>query len=73
MSAPQLSVRDLSVAVEDGPGQRLLLDRVSLDLGTGEILGLVGESGSGKSLFCRALMRLLPSTKLSITHGSILL
>ncbi|RWB31435.1 MULTISPECIES: ABC transporter ATP-binding protein [unclassified Mesorhizobium] len=73
MSAPLLSARDLSVAADDGAGGRTLLDRVSLDLAAGEILGLVGESGSGKSLFCRALVRLLPSPKLSISGGAVFL
>ncbi|MEA2756884.1 MAG: peptide/nickel transport system ATP-binding protein [Aliidongia sp.] len=36
------------------------LDRVSLSLARGRILGLVGESGSGKSSLVLALMGLLP-------------
>jgi peptide/nickel transport system ATP-binding protein len=73
MSAPLLYVRDLSVAVQDSAGPRVLLDRISLDLGAGDVLGLVGESGSGKSLLCRALVRLLPSPKLRITGGAVFL
>lgn len=63
-------------------GPLLKLDRLSLDIGSrqiirnlkleiraGEILGLVGESGSGKSLTALSILRLLPhSAKLS---GSI--
>ncbi|WP_370674081.1 ABC transporter ATP-binding protein [Pleomorphomonas sp. PLEO] len=73
MSEALLSVRDLSVvfAGEDGP--RTLIDNLSFDLGKGEILGLVGESGSGKSLTCRSLVRLMPSPKLAITSGSVML
>ncbi|WP_051228414.1 ABC transporter ATP-binding protein [Pleomorphomonas oryzae] len=73
MNETLLSVRDLSVvfAGEDGP--RTLIDDVSFDLGKGEILGLVGESGSGKSLTCRSLVRLMPSPKLAITSGSVML
>ncbi|WP_440658720.1 dipeptide ABC transporter ATP-binding protein [Ensifer adhaerens] len=74
MSASVLRVRDLAVWLHL-PGQepRILLDNVSLDLGKGEVLGLVGESGSGKSLFCRALVRLLPSENMRITDGRIML
>ncbi|EJC83861.1 ATPase component of various ABC-type transport systems with duplicated ATPase domain [Rhizobium leguminosarum bv. trifolii WSM2297] len=73
MSGSVLSVRDLTVSADTGSGRRTLLDAVSLDLGKGEILGLVGESGSGKSLFCRSLVRLLPSSRLTIDRGSALL
>ncbi|ULR42273.1 ABC transporter ATP-binding protein [Rhizobium sp. K102] len=73
MSGSVLSVRDLTVRAHLDSGTRTLLDAVSLDLGRGEILGLVGESGSGKSLFCRSLVRLLPSSLLKIESGSVLL
>ncbi|MBY3046939.1 dipeptide ABC transporter ATP-binding protein [Rhizobium leguminosarum] len=73
MSGSVLSVRDLTVRAYVASGPRTLLDAVSLDLGKGEILGLVGESGSGKSLFCRSLVRLLPSSLLKIESGSVLL
>jgi peptide/nickel transport system ATP-binding protein len=73
MSAPVLSVRDLTVKAHLDEGVRTLIDGVSLDLGKGEILGLVGESGSGKSLFCRSLVRLLPSSLLKLESGSVLL
>lgn len=73
MSASVLSVRDLTVKAHLDGETRTLLDAVSLDLAKGEILGLVGESGSGKSLFCCSLIRLLPSSRLRIEGGSILL
>ena len=71
MTGPLLSIRDLSVTLKGVSPERTLIDHVSLDLMEGEILGLVGESGSGKSLLCRAVMRLLPSSRLVITGGSI--
>ncbi|MDK4732338.1 ABC transporter ATP-binding protein [Rhizobium sp. CNPSo 3490] len=73
MSGSVLSVRDLTVRAHLDSGPRTLIDAVSLDLRKGEILGLVGESGSGKSLFCRSLVRLLPSSLLKIESGSVLL
>ncbi|MDQ0320750.1 peptide/nickel transport system ATP-binding protein [Pararhizobium capsulatum DSM 1112] len=73
MSDAILSVRDLTVKVRIGDDSRTLIDGVSLDLARGEVLGLVGESGSGKSLLCRSLVRLLPSSTLTIEGGDILL
>ncbi|WP_394891605.1 dipeptide ABC transporter ATP-binding protein [Mesorhizobium sp. AaZ16] len=71
MSAPLLKVTDLTVVHDGDSGMRTLLDAVSLELGQGEMLGLVGESGSGKSLLCRSLVRLLPSSRLRISGGSV--
>jgi peptide/nickel transport system ATP-binding protein len=73
MSGPVLSIRDLMVKVLIDGETRTLIDAVSFDLASGEILGLVGESGSGKSMICRALVKLLPSPAIAITGGSILL
>ena len=71
MSVPLLEVTDLTLVHDGDCGTRTLLDAVSLDLAQGEVLGLVGESGSGKSLLCRSLVRLLPSTRLRISGGSV--
>lgn len=73
MNKPVLSIRNLEVEAELPNERRRLIDRVSLDLHKGEILGLVGESGSGKSLLCRSIVRLLPSSILKITEGSVML
>lgn len=60
-SEPRGLVRleDLSISF---PGKRrtrtVVVDRVSLDLYTDEILGLVGESGSGKTVSSMAIMGL---------------
>ncbi|QBF26574.1 ABC transporter ATP-binding protein [Pseudomonas tructae] len=71
MSTPLLQVRELSVIARNDRREVTLVERLSFDLGQGEILGLVGESGSGKTLACRALMRLLPSPDLRIEGKSV--
>ncbi len=56
LTEPVISVRDLSV----GFGGATVLDRVSLDVRRGEILGFVGASGAGKSVLMRTIIGLLP-------------
>lgn len=43
-----------------GFGDRVVLDRLSLDVAKGEVLGFVGGSGSGKSVLLRTIIGLLP-------------
>nr|WP_316654431.1 ABC transporter ATP-binding protein [uncultured Gellertiella sp.] len=58
-----LSVKDLTV----GFGDKIILDKLSLDIRRGEILGFVGASGTGKSVLMRTVLRLLPRRSGSIT------
>jgi phospholipid/cholesterol/gamma-HCH transport system ATP-binding protein len=51
-----ISVRDLTV----GFGSKIVLNRLSLDVKRGEILGLVGASGGGKSVLLRTIIGLIP-------------
>ena len=69
-AVPLVEAADLSIRFDSGGWlQRLLgesagilaVDRVSLTIHGGEVLGLVGESGCGKSTLGRLLLRLLPA------------
>ena len=57
-----IRVRDLVV----GFGKQVVLDRLSLDVRRGEILGLVGASGGGKSVLLRSIIGLLAKRSGSI-------
>lgn len=62
-----LALQDVSVAI----GQAQPLDRISLSVDRGEILGVVGESGSGKSMTALAIMGLLPLVGGRVSTGQI--
>ena len=72
MSAPDmiLQVRDLTVSFRTERGLVRAIDRVSFDLGTGEVLGIVGESGSGKTVTVLAVMGLITDPN-AVIEGSI--
>src|SRR6516162_7856358 len=53
---PVISARDLVV----GFGEAIVLNRASIDVFEGEILGFVGGSGAGKSVLMRAIIGLIP-------------
>ncbi len=66
---PRLAIEALSaISVRDG--NRPILRRVSLAVGTGEVHGLVGESGAGKSTIAKAILGIIPS-QVKITAGQI--
>jgi len=56
-----LSIHGLGVTYSQPNGERLrALDKISLELRTGEVLGILGESGCGKSTLANAILGLLP-------------
>ena len=63
-----LAIEDLTVRYRGS--KDAAVDRVALNIGTGERLGIVGESGSGKTTLALAITRLLPSSA-RIEGGSI--
>ena len=56
---PLLDVEDLSVEFGSAAMPLKAVDKVSLTIAAGEVLGIVGESGSGKSVMALALMGLI--------------
>ena len=59
---PLLEVRDLSVRFDTDEGTVHAVDRMSLTLMPGQVLGVVGESGCGKSVTALSILRLLPES-----------
>ena len=79
MTAPLLSVQDLSVAFRAGRTESgrpapdsLAVDRVSFDIQPGETVALVGESGSGTSVTALSVLKLLPYPAAHHPSGRIL-
>lgn len=68
---PLLAVEDLSLEFRTRSGAVRALERVSLDVHKGEMLGVVGESGSGKSVMSYAIMGILDASA-AVTSGGIL-
>ncbi len=68
-----LSIRDLIVDFKTRAGNARILNEISLELNSGEILGIVGEPGCGKSMTALSVMGLVPSPSGQIISGSILL
>ena len=72
MSAPLLSVRDLSVAFQQGGKSRPPSTTSRSTSRKGETVALVGESGSGKSVTALSVLKLLPYPSASHPSGKII-
>lgn len=67
---PILKVQNLSISFDSGNEQNKVVNQVSFELNSQQILGIVGESGSGKSVTSLAILGLLP--KNATITGTIL-
>ena len=71
MNRALLDIQDLQVHFHTPEGVARAVDRVSLEIGPGETVGLVGESGCGKSVTSLAVLGLIPSPPGKIEGGRI--
>ncbi|MDE0242500.1 MAG: ABC transporter ATP-binding protein [bacterium] len=60
-----LEIEDLEVRFPGSSEEIVVLDRVNIRIGAGEIFGVIGETGAGKSLTAWAAVNLLP------VHGRV--
>ncbi|WP_213991102.1 ABC transporter ATP-binding protein [Sodalis sp. dw_96] len=71
VAGPVLDITALEVNFPVYGGMVKALNRVTLRVGNGEIVGLVGESGSGKSVTAMMVMGLLPKGSFQVAGGGI--
>jgi len=69
---PLLDIHDLSVSFRTENGLVRAVDRLSLSISVGEVVGVVGESGSGKTVSMMAVMRLIRDPN-AVVEGKVLL
>ena len=67
-----LSVQDLSIWFAQGGGHLKAVNRVSMEVGRGEIVGLIGQSGSGKTTLAMGLLGLVKGYP-GLWHGQAFL
>jgi peptide/nickel transport system ATP-binding protein/oligopeptide transport system ATP-binding protein len=65
-----LEIKDLRTAFDTTQGRISAVDGVSLEVNSGETMGIVGESGCGKTMLALSIMRLIPANG-KIINGEI--
>lgn len=69
---PLLTLKDLTVQFDTEAGPLTAVDRVSLTVYEGEVVGVVGESGCGKSVTAMSILRLIPRPPGRFVDGNIM-
>lgn len=72
MSDKLLDVRDLVIEYVTDDGTVHAVNRVDLQIGRGETLGLVGETGAGKTTIALSLLGLIPNPPGRVCQGEII-
>jgi len=67
-----LEIRNLRTHFKTPHGTVRAVDDVSLDIGSGDVLGIVGESGCGKSVLALSILHLLPMPPAFFAGGKII-
>ena len=65
-----LAVENLSVYYRSGASRQHAVEKVSFDIGVGEVVGLMGQSGCGKTSIALALLGLLSKERADVS-GSV--
>jgi ABC-type glutathione transport system ATPase component len=65
-----LAVKNLSVYYRSGASRQHAVEKVSFDIGVGEVVGLMGQSGCGKTSIALALLGLLSKERADVS-GSV--
>ena len=73
MSDPLLEVQNLRTSFPSAKGRIAVVEDISFQIRSGEVLALVGESGCGKSVSAASIMRLVPKPGLIEPPSRVLL
>ena len=71
MTAPSISVRNLTIRYRTKESTVYAVENVSFELPPGKVLALVGESGAGKTTAAMSVLRLLPQ-EAEVLSGEVL-